>query len=113
MAHTQFCPRCGLPLAEGVAEGLCRRCLLEAGLGDTFTTEHRATPASLRNAPAALLDFGPYHTIVVLGEGGMGIVYLAEQHEPVRRCVALKVLKSGDAGSQVLARFASRARPWP
>ena len=113
MAHTQFCPRCGLPLAEGVAEGLCRRCLLEAGLGDTLTTEHRTTPASLGNAPAALSDFGPYHTIGVLGEGGMGIVYLAEQHEPVRRRVALKVLKSGDAGSQVLARFASRARPWP
>src|ERR1019366_2866966 len=79
MAHTQFCPRCGLPLAEGVAEGLCRRCLLEAGLGDTLTTEHRTTPASLGNAPPALLDFGPYHTIGVLGEGGMGIVYLAEQ----------------------------------
>ena len=110
MAHTQFCPRCGLPLAEGVAEGLCRRCLLEAGLGDTLTTEHRTTPASLGNAPAALSDFGPYHTIGVLGEGGMGIVYLAEQHEPVRRRVALKVLKSGDAGSQVLARFASESQ---
>jgi serine/threonine protein kinase/Tol biopolymer transport system component len=97
-------------LAEGVAEGLCRRCLLEAGLGDTLTTEHRATPASLGNAPAALPDFGPYHTIGVLGEGGMGIVYLAEQHEPVRRRVALKVLKSGDAGSQVLARFASESQ---
>jgi serine/threonine protein kinase len=110
MAHTQFCPQCGLPLAEGVAEGLCRRCLLEAGLGDTLTTEHRAAHAAPGNASAALPDFGPYHTIGVLGEGGMGIVYLAEQHEPVRRRVALKVLKSGEAGSQVLARFASESQ---
>jgi serine/threonine protein kinase/Tol biopolymer transport system component len=110
MANTQFCPQCGLPLAEGGAEGLCRRCLLEAGLDDTLTTEHRATSTALGNGPAALPDFGPYHTIGVLGEGGMGIVYLAEQHEPVRRRVALKVLKSADAGSQVLARFASESQ---
>ena len=40
----------------------------------------------------------------------MGIVYLAEQREPVRRRVALKVLKSGDAGSTVLARFESESQ---
>jgi serine/threonine protein kinase/Tol biopolymer transport system component len=79
-------------------------------LGDTLTTEHRPTSSALGNAPAALPDFEPYHTIGVLGEGGMGIVYLAEQHQPVRRRVALKVLKSADAGSQVLARFASESQ---
>jgi serine/threonine protein kinase len=46
----------------------------------------------------------------VLGEGGMGIVYLAEQREPVRRRVALKVLKSADFGSNVLARFESESQ---
>jgi non-specific serine/threonine protein kinase/serine/threonine-protein kinase len=45
----------------------------------------------------------------VLGEGGMGIVYLAEQREPIRRRVALKVLKHGDAGSSV-ARFESESQ---
>jgi len=35
-------------------------------------------------------SFGPYRTVGVLGEGGMGIVYLAEQSEPVRRRVALR-----------------------
>ena len=43
----------------------------------------------------------------LLGEGGMGTVYLAEQREPIRRCVALKVVKLGMDTGQVLARFAN------
>ena len=38
---------------------------------------------------------GPYRLIRVLGEGGMGVVYEADQLEPVRRCVALKIVKPG------------------
>ena len=110
MTDTQVCPKCGLPLAEGAADGLCLRCLLEAGLSETLTAELRRSKASDGNGPVALPDFGPYHTMGVLGEGGMGIVYLADQREPVRRRVALKVLKSGDAGSTVLARFASESQ---
>ena len=108
MTNTPGCPKCGLPLAEGAADGLCLRCLLESGLAETHTTDRRRSNASDGDRP--LLDFGPYHTIGVLGEGGMGIVYLAEQREPVRRRVALKVLKSGDAGSTVLARFESESQ---
>jgi serine/threonine protein kinase len=40
-----------------------------------------------------------------IGEGGMGIVYLAEQQEPVRRTVALKIIKPGMDSRQVIARF--------
>src|ERR1035441_566566 len=94
MPNTQVCPQCGLPLSEGATDGLCMRCLLESGLVETLTTERRRSNASDGSGPAALPDFGPYHTIGVLGEGGMGIVYLAEQREPVRRRVALKILKS-------------------
>jgi eukaryotic-like serine/threonine-protein kinase len=50
---------------------------------------------------------GPYRILSVLGEGGMGVVYLAEQAEPVRREVALKILKPGMDTRQVVARFES------
>jgi tetratricopeptide (TPR) repeat protein/serine/threonine protein kinase len=48
---------------------------------------------------------GPYQLLEQLGEGGMGVVYLAEQQEPVRRRVALKVIKPGMDSRQIIARF--------
>ena len=48
---------------------------------------------------------GPYKLLEQLGEGGMGIVYVAEQTEPVRRTVALKIIKPGMDSRQVIARF--------
>jgi serine/threonine protein kinase/tetratricopeptide (TPR) repeat protein len=48
---------------------------------------------------------GPYKLLQTIGEGGMGTVYMAEQERPVRRLVALKVIKAGMDTRQVLARF--------
>ncbi|MCZ6506637.1 MAG: serine/threonine-protein kinase, partial [Acidobacteria bacterium] len=48
---------------------------------------------------------GNYRILQKIGEGGMGVVYLAEQTEPVRRRVALKVIKQGMDTKQVVARF--------
>jgi eukaryotic-like serine/threonine-protein kinase len=48
---------------------------------------------------------GPYKLLEEIGRGGMGVVYMAEQTEPVRRRVALKIVKPGMDTRQVLARF--------
>lgn len=50
-------------------------------------------------------QIGRYRLLRVLGEGGMAVVYLAEQHEPVRREVAVKVIKPGMDSARVIARF--------
>lgn len=48
---------------------------------------------------------GPYKLLQQIGEGGMGVVYMAEQHHPVQRKVALKIIKIGMDTRQVVARF--------
>src|SRR5262249_22712808 len=48
---------------------------------------------------------GPYKLKEQIGEGGMGLVFVAEQQEPVRRKVALKIIKPGMDSGQVIARF--------
>jgi serine/threonine protein kinase/Tfp pilus assembly protein PilF len=48
---------------------------------------------------------GRYKLLSVLGEGGMGIVYLAEQAQPIKRTIALKVIKPGMDSARVIARF--------
>jgi len=50
-------------------------------------------------------QIGPYKLLSVLGEGGFGVVYIAEQQRPIRRRVALKIIKLGMDTKQVIARF--------
>jgi serine/threonine protein kinase len=58
---------------------------------------------SVREGPGTMI--GPYKLLEQIGEGGFGMVFLAEQQEPIRRKVALKVLKPGMDTRQVVARF--------
>ncbi|HTX38887.1 MAG TPA: hypothetical protein VME43_27875 [Bryobacteraceae bacterium] len=62
--------------------------------------------ATAQPRPADSDEFGNYRIQRVLGEGGMGTVYRAEQTAPIRRAVALKVVKMGMDSSHVLSRFA-------
>ncbi len=84
------CRRCARVLvAEG--HGLCPHCLL------TVVLEEPELPTDDR--------FGNFEPVAVLGEGGMGVVYLAEQTHPFRRTVALKVLKPGGEAGEMARRF--------
>jgi eukaryotic-like serine/threonine-protein kinase len=57
----------------------------------------------ITEGPGAVM--GPYKLLEEIGEGGFGVVFMAEQQRPVRRKVALKVIKPGMDSRQVIARF--------
>jgi len=57
----------------------------------------------LRESPGTMI--GRYKLLQRIGEGGFGVVYMAEQTEPVKRKVALKIIKLGMDTKQVIARF--------
>lgn len=73
----------------------------QAGIGMKVATE-LGYPA---HDPALPERIGAFRIVRVLGAGGMGIVYEAEQEQPVRRRVALKVIKLGMDTREVVARF--------
>src|SRR5262245_40889109 len=68
------------------------------GVGVAATIEHSSTES-------VGTQIGPYKLLEQIGEGGMGVVYVAEQMEPMRRRVALKIIKPGMDTKQVIARF--------
>ncbi len=74
---------------------------------DAATRLDLTTPgdAPATSPTGALGTIGPYTLLRILGEGGFGIVYLAQQHTPVARHVALKVLKPGIDTREVIRRF--------
>jgi len=75
------------------------------GFLDNLTPSLPKTAALSSVAPGTVI--GPYTLLREIGDGGMGVVYLAEQSSPVEREVAIKIVKPGMDSKQVLARFAA------
>ena len=116
---TIFNAALGLPPEERAA-WLARACGDDAALRErteallsahaaSGSLEHPAVSPALGISPLpnerAGDRIGPYKLLQQIGEGGCGVVYIAEQDEPVRRRVALKAIKLGMDTKQVIARF--------
>src|SRR5262245_29707598 len=104
------CEECGAELPANAPQGLCPRCL--AGMGLNLAAE--APKETIRLGGNELFlpvtekpgnRIGRYKLLQKIGEGGMGVVYMAEQEEPIHRRVALKIIKLGMDTRQVVARF--------
>ncbi len=97
------CSSCGEALPDGLSDGFCPKCALGSLSREFERSEPTEAPQEPRDkAPERI---GKYRILREIGEGGFGIVYLAEQKEPIRRRVALKVLKRGMDTRQVVTRF--------
>src|SRR4051812_47174521 len=97
---TRRCSRCDAVLSGDEVKGLCPRCLIAAAMVESQEGNSRF-PEEERPSE----HIGRYKLLQKLGEGGCGVVYMAEQIDPVRRRVALKVIKLGMDTKQVIARF--------
>ena len=93
-------------MPEDAPKGLCPECLLGAALSpESREAEQPPTPPEFIPGEQLSRRIGHYKILQKLGEGGCGVVYMAEQTEPLRRKVALKVIKVGMDTRQVVARF--------
>jgi serine/threonine protein kinase len=102
MSTTRTCPECGAPLPADLAGGGCPTCALRGAL-ELSGADAEADAAVVAEKAGDQID--RFKLLQKIGEGGMGTVWMAEQTEPLRRHVALKIIKLGMDTKQVVARF--------
>ena len=113
MSESRKCSQCGAELPPDAPGDHCLQCLLKLGLvteqepgpsvGPSGTIQIVPTSPTPTEKPGDWI--GPYKLLQQIGEGGCGVVYMAEQEKPVHRRVALKVIKLGMDTKSVIARF--------
>ena len=108
MADEAKCLKCGAPLTPDARDGVCPKCLLALAMASQSGEESSDTapsPPVITEGPGTII--GRYKLLEKIGEGGFGVVYMAEQEEPVRRRVALKIIKLGN--QRTISPFSSAA----
>jgi eukaryotic-like serine/threonine-protein kinase len=103
MLITPKCPTCGAPLKPGASGLRCLRCLLRLAIAAEAPPQSPVGDNPMFEETEDRIQH--YQLLQQIGEGGCGVVYMAEQQEPVRRRVALKVIKLGMDTKNVMARF--------
>jgi formylglycine-generating enzyme required for sulfatase activity len=111
MQNDGKCRQCGNVIPEDSPQELCDSCLTTAHAASNADTPLPDGESKASNLHALASghpkNIGPFKILEVLGQGGMGVVYLAEQEKPIRRRVALKLIKLGMDTKEVIARFES------
>src|SRR5262245_23262656 len=87
------------------AGGFLERLIIAVGDTRLFDPASDGGTSTIPPAEDAGTVVGPYELLEKIGEGGFGVVFMAEQQHPMRRKVALKVLKPGMDTRQVVTRF--------
>ncbi len=124
MADNRICPACRGEMPPGTLDGHCPRCLARIVFGTPGEPSPDAVPLAERGersdngqesrkesaADSTESDLsgqriGRYKLLEKIGEGGFGVVYMAEQLEPVQRKLALKLIKPGMDSRAIIARF--------
>src|SRR6266487_7100871 len=123
MSSGDKCRECGTAIPTDSPGGFCAQCLLGLGLEKPEEESVHSPPSRVHSRVSEVQSpqpgvevggsltekagdrIGRYRLLQEIGHGGCGVVYMAEQEEPVRRKVALKVIKLGMDTRQVVARF--------
>jgi len=104
MPSARKCPKCSAEIAGEALGGLCPKCVGALALAtEPVVAEAPLVSLPLTEKPGDRI--GRYKLLQQIGEGGCGVVYMAQQEEPVRRQVALKIIKLGMDTRSVIGRF--------
>ena len=93
---------------SGIRQEVKELLLANADMNSDFLREPTAAGSGLRDREFSEMVgsvIGPYKLLQQIGEGGMGVVFMAEQKIPVKRRVAIKIIKPGMDSREVVARF--------
>ena len=109
MSQDRICSECGATISEASVDGLCPRCLLDLALKAEGETRVETRPENSCTTHTGRV-FGNYDVLEQIGQGGMGVVYLARQRG-LGRVVALKLLLAGSRATEAeIKRFHIEAK---